>query len=237
MAYKFIDGKERHDMYPKTFSVPSDDELDKLKVGDTVLIGFDVVEDSESDGESLKCTVTEIRGESIKAVLKDSSSYYDDLKAGISVSFDKKNILDIQPAQDMLFPHQAEAMEGLLETMTWGESINSVFDILLRKKQAWCFSDDFSLTEIWIMLGKNPNLNVCKNMNLSVEDYFDKLKESFIMKFFNKIFSMSCGLVVPEIRFLFDLVNKLHKKGEVSSYILQTIDDYIYKVRRGDIRF
>jgi uncharacterized protein YegJ (DUF2314 family) len=73
--------------YPETFEVPTNEELDKIKIGDDVEV--------DNGAERFWVMVNEINGDTIKGEIINCLVIEIDTKLGDIISFKKENIYDI----------------------------------------------------------------------------------------------------------------------------------------------
>jgi hypothetical protein len=91
--YNFVNAQEMHKLHPKTFEVPSNEELDNIKIGDIVKISI--------DQERFWIEVTEINNDEIIGTVgwrlykEDDKLIEIDLEYGEKIKFEKKNIYSI----------------------------------------------------------------------------------------------------------------------------------------------
>jgi uncharacterized protein YegJ (DUF2314 family) len=95
--YNFVNAQEMHKLHPKTFEVPSDEELNNIKIGDFVKIciyGKLEPDFSDIDNERFWVEVTEINNDEIIGTV-DNELVEVDLKYGEKIKFKKENIYSI----------------------------------------------------------------------------------------------------------------------------------------------
>jgi hypothetical protein len=89
-SYSFVDAQEMHRTHPKTFEVPTDEELNALKKGDEVKV-------CANNKERFWVIITSIDGDKITGTvdneLIDAGGH--GLNYGDSITFEKKNIYSI----------------------------------------------------------------------------------------------------------------------------------------------
>jgi hypothetical protein len=91
---EFANAQEMHKLYPDTFWAPSQEELDNVKVGDTVKVCAKVcAEQNRRTLERFWVKITKINGEILKGEV--SNVLVDiDLKLDEEITFKKENIYD-----------------------------------------------------------------------------------------------------------------------------------------------
>ncbi len=85
--FKFVNAQKMHELYPKTFDVPTIEELNSLKKGDSVKVCID-------DIERFWVTVTSVNNDEIIGIV-DNELIDLDLKIGEEIKFKKENIYSI----------------------------------------------------------------------------------------------------------------------------------------------
>ena len=83
---KFVNAKEMNKKYPKTFFIPTDEELDNLKEGDSVKIC--------ANDERFWVTVVKVNGDDITGTV-DNNLIDVDLEYGEEIEFKKENVYTI----------------------------------------------------------------------------------------------------------------------------------------------
>ena len=96
MTKKYIieDGRERNRQYPETFEIPSQAEIDVLKVGDSVKMIFN----EDGNCERMWVVVTEINRNDGKLFFKgklDNKPSLESIKLGDEVLFSEEHIISI----------------------------------------------------------------------------------------------------------------------------------------------
>lgn len=85
---QLVDAQQMAKTYPKTFSAPDMQDLDGVKVGDSVKICV-------NNKERLWVQVTEILGSNLKGTIDNNPIVIDDVNYGDVINFKKENIYDI----------------------------------------------------------------------------------------------------------------------------------------------
>lgn len=85
---QLVDAQQMAKTYPNTFSAPDIEELDRVKVGDSVKVCV-------NNKERLWVKVTEIFGSKLRGTIDNSPIVIDDVNYGDFLNFKKENIYDI----------------------------------------------------------------------------------------------------------------------------------------------
>jgi len=87
-----MDGRARHRRWPKSFEIPSKDDIKKLKVGNCVKLGFLV----GKDGERMWVEITAIKQwDEFTGKLTNCPLFRKDIAIGDTIFFSRRHILSI----------------------------------------------------------------------------------------------------------------------------------------------
>ncbi|MGN1223507.1 MAG: DUF2185 domain-containing protein [Ruminococcus sp.] len=95
--YYLEDAQERHRKHPRTFDIPTEEEIEALQVNDLVKLIFSFPEQLENGccAERMWVCITEITEDGFCGELDNHPYYLKDLKAGDRITFQKKHIAAI----------------------------------------------------------------------------------------------------------------------------------------------
>lgn len=95
--YYLADAQERHRKHPRTFDIPTEEEIEALQVNDLVKLIFSFPEQLENGccAERMWVCITEITEDGFCGELDNQPYYLKDLKAGDRITFQKKHIAAI----------------------------------------------------------------------------------------------------------------------------------------------
>lgn len=88
---------EKNHEFPRTYLIPSSDDMDKLKVGDTVKLIF-VMDKPQSDGcraEKMWVIIDSIEDDVFKGTLNNDPYYLKKIKSGDMIDFRTENIASV----------------------------------------------------------------------------------------------------------------------------------------------
>jgi len=85
---QLVDAQQMAKTYPDTFEAPDQQELDRVKVGDSVKICI-------NNKERVWVEVTEIGGGQLKGKIDNCPIVIDDVAFGDAISFKKENIYSV----------------------------------------------------------------------------------------------------------------------------------------------
>ncbi len=94
--HKLIDGVDRNTTHPETFEIPSEEERDAVRNGDTVKVGFEVIDFDlgEDIGERMWVSVTFANGNTLVGWI-DNVPISQNLQLKQEIQFERRHILNI----------------------------------------------------------------------------------------------------------------------------------------------